>query len=282
MCTPDGAADRPVEALRHISENVTRARTIGFFGGCGASAYVLWRMKSRPSQIRSIVITLLGGLAGSFFLLPFGVSMSRSYIRQVEDPNHFTRVLKQGMERRQRDGSDPRQLLENPTAGPPPPRSLTAQDGTDVGQDSTLLASDPAAFGGTPPPASDADWSSFDSAPPTQPQRSESGGAPAGSRWEQLRRDRTGNPSVWEQIRQQRARDNLPEDVPRAGAGRSGAGGPSGDAGAFSSQPPPQYEVPRDNPDSVKARYERAEREYQAAFERERKGVDGIGGETFR
>lgn len=93
------------------------------------------------------------------------------------------------------------------------------------------------------PPAASANWSSssWGDAPP-------SSSAPK-SRWDELRQNRTSEPSQWEHLRQQHARNALPAE-----------------ARGKASPPPPSDEPVSD--------YDRAMKEYRAAFERERQGID--------
>ena len=82
------------------------------------------------------------------------------------------------------------------------------------------------------------------------------------SRWDELRRSRMGHPSAWEHIRQENARKSL---------GSAGAPEPSGTAPA--SAPASSDSAGFGLPSSAPPR-ERARRDYEAAFERERKGID--------
>ncbi|WFD19520.1 hypothetical protein MCAP1_001752 [Malassezia caprae] len=100
-------------------------------------------------------------------------------------------------------------------------------------------------------PASTSDWSTLD-VPTAREQPSQE--SKPGSRWEELRRDRTSPSSVWEQIRQDNARNALPEQ------NRSSAWSKATDV------PPAQSQGLSD--------YEKAVKEYEAAMERERQGVD--------
>lgn len=100
-------------------------------------------------------------------------------------------------------------------------------------------------------PASSSDWSTLD-VPADKGQPSQE--SKPHSRWEELRRDRTSSSSVWEQIRQDQARNALPEQ------NRSSAWSKSTDT------PAPKTQGLSD--------YEKAVKEYEAAMERERQGLD--------
>lgn len=100
---------------------------------------------------------------------------------------------------------------------------------------------------GPPPPASEQDWSMRPASDNTMPS-----GTGSGSRWAQLRNDRTSAPSVWENIRQQRAKESLAEN-------QNSTRTPSASE-KFAAE--------------KRAAHERAVAEYNQAWERERMGID--------
>lgn len=96
-------------------------------------------------------------------------------------------------------------------------------------------------------PAADQDWSSMPGAEREMPS-----GTGAGSRWAQLRNDRTSAPSVWENIRQQSAREALASQGPSSASSSNRA----------------------DTSRAQKTSYDEAVAEYNKALERERMGID--------
>lgn len=191
--------------------------------GSTLMVYGLRQARQKPGLIVSALFTFFGGFAGSVLAIPFGISMSRNELRSVEDPQHLARALHDALDQRKSASN----LLR------------TASDTSAPTRDTMEM----------PTPSSD--WSTVEQAQePVQPAE----GGTSGSRWEQLRRDRTSSSSVWEQIRQDNARSMLPEQNRRSS--RPDATGASTRQSQGSSD------------------YERAVKEYEAAMERERQGID--------
>lgn len=193
-------------------------------GGCTLMYYGLRRVKQRPGPFGSALFTIFGGFAASLFAIPFGIAMSRNELRSVEDPQHLARALHDALDQRKSTST----ILQSAS-------------------DTSAPTHDPVEA-----PAANSDWSTID-APMDKGQRQTQENKP-GSRWEELRRDRSSSSSVWEQIRQESARNALPEQ------NRSSAWSKATDA------PSPQNEGLSD--------YEKAVKEYEAAMERERQGLD--------
>lgn len=244
---------RSTSSHRHQCMARSRGRSMhliqfGFLVGSAGTVYALRRTGRPMTPLRVGGLSFFGGFAGSMFFLPIGIAMSRGSLQSIEDPKHLTRVLQQKMEKSRRDGK-PMEPVHNPTANnnnttwdapitetPLPSMAPSAPASQDWG------ASAPAPAGDAPPPP-------------------ETG---AGTRWDALRKDRTGTPSVWDQIRQQKAKEALGPAQSSAAASSPSPAAPPSDAGFTST-----------NND---ADYERAEREYYEAFERERQGVDTLTG----
>ncbi|WFD34373.1 hypothetical protein MCUN1_001212 [Malassezia cuniculi] len=256
-------------ALREISANVWRARTIGFFGGAALTYFGLKRAnRLPPTTFRAGFITVFGGFIGSFALLPFGIAMSRQSFRQIEDPEHLARVLRQQLEQRK------------------PGAPLVIPEARDLNIDNEKATQD----SGSSPWSTDAP--SMSDAQVSQQQEPKE----SGSRWDELRRNRVGQPSAWEHIRQENARKNLKSSEQSAPAESMDSmfGAAPQAAPSWSSiqqqQQQPQQPSPQDSswgtsqtsfgssPDialpQTSADRERARREYEAAFERERQGID--------
>ncbi|WFD26776.1 hypothetical protein MNAN1_001763 [Malassezia nana] len=212
-----------VMALQKINSNVWTARVwIGFLSGSALMAYGLRQAKQRPGLIGSSLFTFFGGFAGSMLAIPFGISMSRNELRSVEDPQHLARAL--------HDALDQRKSSSNVLG--------TASDTSAPTRDTMEM------------PAAPSDWSTVEQ--PQEPAPPMESGT-SGSRWEQLRRDRTSSSSVWEQIRQDNARSMLPEQN-RSSSSADATGALRQSQGSSD--------------------YERAVKEYEVAMERERRGID--------
>ena len=192
-------------------------------GGCTLMYYGLRRVKQRPGPLGSALFTFFGGFAASLFAIPFGIAMSRNELRSVEDPQHLARALHDALDQRK----TPSKILQSASDSPAPPR-------------------DPVEA-----PAATSDWSTM--AVPADGGKPSPGKKPC-YRWEELRRDRTSSSSVWEQIRQDNARNALPEENRSSAWSRA------------ASSPPTQNQSLSD--------YDKAVKEYEAAMERERQGVD--------
>lgn len=192
-------------------------------------------------------MTLSGGFAGSLFMIPLGIAMSRQSLRSVEDPQHMARALQGYMQhRREAGGSFP----------PLSDQSTSDQPTSELSGDAVDLAAGPV------------DFSSWDSR--AAPASGEQGGQSEQtlSRWEQLRRDRSGTPQVWDQIRQRNAKEAL-------GSGRNPSitEAPAQET-SWSSIPTRPSRTLEDASGSSESQYERAKREYEAAFQRESQGLD--------
>lgn len=206
--------------------------------------YMLGRLRRRPGFVGTAFYTFFGGFAGSLFMIPLGIAMSRNSLRSVQDPNHLASALHDTMEQRRRGFVPKQQPLSDA------PVSETAESSG---------WSDPAATSETSEPmfapAASSDWSTLE--PKSAGLNKKSTDAPPASRWDEIRGNRTSEPSKWEQIRQENAKNALPAHV---------------NARQRSSQEHEQRQPLSD--------YDRAMNEYRAAFERERQGIDVTTGFT--
>ncbi|WFC94348.1 hypothetical protein MBRA1_000978 [Malassezia brasiliensis] len=231
---------------------------------------------------------------GSLFFIPVGIALSRSSLSNIEDPQHLSRVLQQQMESRRKDGffrasppapneigtqrneqwsddgaapsyappTDARTTWssasapggsEEPTWTDAPSRNSWSDGDAPPRERAWASASTERPMWGTeraPAAAADQDWS-------TLPSSSEAGmpaGTGPGTRWAQLRNDRTGAPSAWENLRQRTTKAALDEQ--RELRARATAPEPAPSSSSKSSS------------------YERAVAEYNRALERERMGID--------
>ncbi|KAL4400846.1 hypothetical protein ACI68E_002168 [Malassezia pachydermatis] len=216
-------------------------------GGMGTTYYFLRRSGRPIKPLANILLTLSGGFAGSFLMIPVGIGMSRSSLRSVEDPQHMARALHNAMEQRRRVGGPPGPLTDTPTE--------ETNESIDL-------------------PASEADWSTVNpSSSPDVSSSTDASGASAVSRWDELRRDRTSTPSMWEQIRQNNARNSLPPRSSNAPKEPQETRAPANTFSTFTTTEPPM-------PQTKNSDYERAVREYHEAMERERQGIDVTTGFT--
>lgn len=103
----------------------------------------------------------------------------------------------------------------------------------------------------TPAPAAEQDWSAM---PSGGGETSMPAGTGPGTRWAQLRNDRTGTPSAWENLRQRTAKAALDEQRESRARAAAPASAPSAPSSTSS--------------------YDRAVAEYNRALERERMGMD--------
>lgn len=210
-------------ALRDVSTNVWRARAAGAVGGAALTYFGLKRAnKLPPTRFRAAFITVAGAFVGSFALMPLGVFMSRAALRDVEDPSHLVRVIRQQLDNRQSGGPLVLQREADALA------SGRAAPTEQLGEGSAAAGEVSAAA----PPAA-----------PAAPQ----------SRWDELRRNNAAAPSAWEHLRQENARRELRQQSPAAA---------------------PAAPEPHAPADPAALERERARREYEAAFERERRGID--------
>lgn len=222
----EGASLLTANALRDVRTNVWRARAVGAVGGAALTYYGLKRVnKLPPTRFRAAFITVAGAFVGSFALLPLGIFMSRASLRDVEDPNHLVRVIRQQIDSRQSGG--PAALQHEADALASGRAAPTEQLG-----DAGAAAQPPPAALGAPP-----------------------------SRWDELRRNRAAAPSAWEHLRQENARREMQQRSP-------GAAAPAAPA------VPAVPAVPAEPAEPAALERERARREYEAAFERERRGID--------
>lgn len=236
----------------------------------------LARSQRRYSTIARVALTLSGGFAGSMLAIPIGISLSRQSLMSIEDPQHLARVLHDQMERRRRGMAPMPSVSDMPTA-------------TSAVSDMDAAPNDAAPPAAARPAA----------APPSD-------NAPT-SRWDQLRRNQTSAPSTWEQIRQKNARAALSNSTEKPSSEAQSFDGPvwnepspqrsawsdvSTTRNAWSEAPSSQRSLWNDAPitqsswddtrpsparlreEPRSSDYERAMREYEAAFERERKGID--------
>lgn len=99
------------------------------------------------------------------------------------------------------------------------------------------------------PPAASQDWSTTESLDSAEPAQEAPAGTGPGTRWAQLRQDRTGQPSTWEDIRQRSAKEAMAQQSQQQA----------------SRAPPAEPRI---------SDYDRAVEEYNKAMERERQGLD--------
>lgn len=208
--------------------------------------FMLKRIPRRPSMFTSALYMFFGGFTGSLLFIPFGIAFSRSSLRRVEDPHHLATALHDTMQEQRRN-----KIRTNPLSSDAP--VAESVDEQSKWSDTPPANNDPShTLPSRAPTAAASDWSSWSDTP----QNSASDNPPT-SRWEELRRNRKSEPSKWEQLRQQHARDSLPPNVARK-----------------SPSVEDEYNVQSD--------YDRAMKEYRAALERERQGIDVTTGFTER
>ncbi|WFD41914.1 hypothetical protein MPSI1_000551 [Malassezia psittaci] len=244
--------------------------------------YALRRSGRQVSNSRLFVMSFVGGFASSLFFIPVGIAMSRKSLSTIEDPQHLSRVLQYQMEHR-RDKSinsaiPPEQnSSEHSWNGNPdtryssndfanPSRTEWAKRPSTTPKDESLwndtasradwsdsAPSNNAFPSKDPTPAAGQDWSTLPSSSDTNPS-SEAG---PGSRWAQLRNDRTGTPSAWENLRQRSTKESMAQQSASGQGPRSTA---------------------MNNESSVSqtrnSAYDDAVAEYNKAMERERRGLD--------
>ncbi|WFD30337.1 hypothetical protein MSPP1_001355 [Malassezia sp. CBS 17886] len=242
----DTPAGQPERAMGPSNDKLTPVEEAGFFLGTGGTYYALRRTGVRQKNLRMALLSLCGGFAGSLCFIPIGIGLSRSSLRSIEDPQHLARVLQQRMEQR-RSGV---------------PQDTAPQD---MGSAQPFEQRERPVFDS--PSAADADWTTTNMTPPSSTRAAgdtdHPPGTGIGTRWDELRQNRVGSSSVWEQIRQENGKRAMQGAArgPETATSRVDSSAPStGSQGASQSD------------------YERAKREYEAAFAREQAGMDRTGG----
>ncbi|WFC97827.1 hypothetical protein MYAM1_000547 [Malassezia yamatoensis] len=270
------------EALRHIGTNVWRARMFGFVIGAGGTVFALRRSGRQVSNFRLFVMSFAGGFASSLFFIPLGIAMSRKSLSTIEDPQHLSRVLQYQMEHRRdksvnstippvqnssedswngnADTRDSSNDFANPSGMEWAKRSPTTPKNDSLWNDPASRAdwNDSAPSNNTFPskdstPAASQDWSTVPSSNDTSP----TPGTGPGSRWAQLRNDRTGTPSAWENLRQRSTKESMAQ---QSASGQRPGSGPTNRESSGSQ--------------TRNSAYDNAVAEYNRAMELERRGLD--------
>ncbi|PWN33280.1 uncharacterized protein FA14DRAFT_147062 [Meira miltonrushii] len=218
-------------------------RRVGAVGGAAATYALLRRRKPAPGFGATIGFTILGSIAGGGLLMPAGVMWGKADMQNVEDPSHFARVL-QG-------AADERQGRIAPG---------TAQNG--MGNAGPVQANRPQQFGqqggsngssypNFPPPSQSTRRTPQPSSSNNQSNQWGDDSFDESALWAQIRGDRSEQPSSWERLRQQNAREAYEK--------RNGGAGQEKEMNDVGSR----YGAPQ------------AQREFEASFDRERRGIDG-------
>lgn len=294
--------ERERQALIAVRDKVTIMRRVGAVGGAAITYALLRRRKPTPNLGATIGFTILGSIAGGGLLMPAGVMWGKADMQNVEDPSHFARVLQGAADERRgriapgvaQDGTGngpsgqsnrPQQFGQQPgsslpsfpppsqstrrTPQPSPSNNRSNQWGDDSFDESVLYGSQSqsASF-----PSSSGQYSentnSSPSSSPNEPSQ------PQSSRWAQIRGDRSAQPSSWDRLRQQNAREVYEKRNAGAGQekemnnvdaqyGRSNIGSSTG------SLADPSFGK------GTSTSRAQAQREYEASFDRERRGIDG-------
>lgn len=297
--------ERERQALIAVRDKVTIMRRVGAVGGAAVTYALLRRRKPTPGFGATIGFTILGSIAGGGLLMPAGVMWGKADMQNVEDPSHFARVLQGAADERQGriapataqnsmgngapGQSNRSQQFGQPSGSngssypnfPPPSQSTrrtpqssssnnqSNQWGDDSFDESALYGSQSQSTS-----FSSSSGQSFNNAgsqpspTPAEPQQ------PQTSRWAQIRGDRSEQPSSWERLRQQNAReayekrngaDGQEKEMNDVGSqyGRSNVGSSTG------SLADPTFGK------GTSTSRAQAQREFEASFDRERRGIDG-------
>jgi len=152
--------------------------------------------------------------------MPLGVVYSKKYLKDVEDPQHMAEVLRYRVEGRRKDWEQGKLSGKPNLEAGIDPRKASGSGGTSKGRESSKNDT----YGDYPPPLAVASSSrNFDSnstsydfnfsdnsySNGTSNQDSDPSDSSSKSRWEQLRSERKVEPSSWERIRQDNAREAL-------------------------------------------------------------------------
>lgn len=163
--------------------------------------------------------SLLGGIGGAVLMMPLGVMYSKPILRDVEDPKHMAETLRMKVESRQKDWKEGRlsgkpnleagngkekEKLENRNSGGGGGYGedrISRDENSNRNFDSTSFNE----VGSSR--SSDSNESNYSHDNSTTSSHSSSQAST--SRWEQLRSQRNVQPSSWERIRQDNAREAL-------------------------------------------------------------------------
>ncbi|GAC76076.1 hypothetical protein PANT_19d00100 [Moesziomyces antarcticus T-34] len=256
---------RELAALKTIKRNVDTTKYGGWMLGAAGTFVLLGRRKPPPRLLSKLGWSVVGGLGGSFLTMPIGIMMSRGALKDVEDPQHLRMVLAGAIEE-QRQGRKPQVSVA-------PPKDLDGE--TDAQQEwggERAAQPEAASFDSTGNLKTQGGSDSFDSFSSSQPSsstrnvRGNAGmpaagpsndtesppGTGAGTRWAQLRGERSVEPSKWERIRQ----DNARTAYSRSGSAQAEPSDTSSQGAQFSSPnsaPPsrPSRPAPRSRDEPV-------------------------------
>lgn len=295
--------ERERQALISVRDKVTTMRRIGAVGGAAVTYALLRRRKPTPGFGATIGFTILGSIAGGGLLMPAGLMWGKADMQNVEDPAHFARVLQGAADERTgriapgmaQDGKVNAPIQSNRTQQfgqqsglngsspypnfPPPSQSTrrtpqpsssdnqSNQWGDDSFDESVLYGSQSQSFPSSSGQFDNANMSTSSSSNEhSQPSQS--------SRWAQIRGDRSAQPSSWDRLRQQNAREVY--EKRNAGAGqekemndRDSQYGRSNINSSTGSLADPSFGK------GTSTTRAQAQREYEASFDRERRGIDG-------
>ncbi|KAN0065721.1 hypothetical protein ACQY0O_000851 [Thecaphora frezii] len=216
---------REVEALRNVKRNVDGAKTAGWIIGGAVSWYMLSRRKPRPSNLQLAGLSFVGAMGASFLLMPFGILMSKGALQNVEDPQHLKRVLAGAIEEKRRGGIlPPARAATSPSSAEGEQGWNDASGGNEYSDTGSFAPRAEASHIESAPysrasgsildpfyPRQDAPASYSRDGPTASSSQSldstSDGEAQPSSRWAQLRNARGVEPSKWELIRQENARN---------------------------------------------------------------------------
>ncbi|PWY99466.1 hypothetical protein BCV70DRAFT_201032 [Testicularia cyperi] len=206
---------RELAALKTIKRNVDLTKYGGWAIGAAGTWVLMSRRKPLPTNLQRIGWSVVGGLGGSFLLMPIGILASRSVLRDVEDPQHLRQVLLGAMQE-QREG-------KRPNVGVAPPKGLdgespqhgASQPGQREDWGAAAAPAEASYSQAAPRPSNEGQTDGFSESSSDQTRDQMPDGTGAGSRWAQLRGERSVEPSRWERIRQ----DNARNTYNRQGAG---------------------------------------------------------------
>lgn len=297
--------ERERQALLAIRDKVTIMRRIGAVGGAAITYALLRRRKPTPGFGATIGFTILGSIAGGGLSMPFGVMWGKKDLKSVEDPSHFARILQSVADERTgritpgvaQDGignpngqsnrthqfgaqSDRSSSGQNYPSFPPPSQSTrrTSQPssnnqsntwGDDTFDETVLYGAQSQSSSFPTSSTQSSDTKEFSSTPFEPSQQSNQS-----SRWAQIRGDQTTQPSSWDRLRQQNARQVYEKRNSENQRGREMENGDVRsnrfDAGSSSGTlADPSFGK------GTSTNREKAQREYEASFDRERRGIDG-------
>ncbi|KAL9939909.1 hypothetical protein V8E36_001726 [Tilletia maclaganii] len=273
---------KEADALQKIQDSVRVWRSAGFLAGSAAAMYFARRRKPPIGIPITAAVAFLAGWAGVYTATPFGVYAARGSVKEIEDPNHFKRILVESLTNKR--------FPEVQQGGSQAPQFATdRRPGWDVGSNDADMSQ-----GTSYPSAAASPTPAFNSNEDQEAFPASLGSAAQGSsRWAQIRGDRSTPSSTWDRIRSKqssqqrnatasddgRAPGSQSEPYPAfntaspAASSQSSSSWPSNSDG-FNGGSPFASTFPSASSGSSDDAYQRQQSEFDAMLDRERRSAE--------